>query len=92
MKHATAATLRSIDDLLARIRKHPQLRERTPGSFYFKSKGYLHFHEDPAGIFADVKLDHVDFTRMRVTTAAEQRALLAKLDRSLAGVAPAAHR
>jgi hypothetical protein len=89
MKHATPATLELIDDLLAQIRKRPQLRERTRGSFYFKSKGYLHFHEDPAGIFADVKLDHVDFTRLRATTAAERRTLLREIDHSLAGVARA---
>ena len=60
------------------------MRERTPGSFYVKSKGYLHFHEDPAGVFADVKLDFIEFTRMRATTDKELRALLAKIDRSLA--------
>jgi len=87
MKHATPATLQSIDDLLVQIRKRPQLRERTLGSFYFKSKGYLHFHEDPAGIFADVKLDHVDFSRLRATTVAERRTLLKEIDRSLAGIA-----
>ena len=86
MKHAGAATLRLLDDLLAEIRKRSELRERTPGSFYLKSKGYLHFHEDPAGIFADVKLDFADFTRLRATTAAEQRALLKQIDRSLASL------
>jgi hypothetical protein len=87
MKHAGAAALQLLDDLLVEIRKRSALRERTPGSFYFKSKGYLHFHEDPAGIFADVKLDLVDFTRLRATTAAEQRALLKQPDHSLAAQA-----
>jgi hypothetical protein len=89
MKHAGPATLKLLDDLLVEIRKRPELRERTPGSFYFKSKGYLHFHEDPAGIFADVKLDFADFTRLRATTATEQRALLKQIDRSLATQTPA---
>jgi hypothetical protein len=92
MKHAGPATLKLLDDLLGEIRKHPELRERTPGSFYFKSKGYLHFHEDPAGIFADVKLDFADFTRLRATTAAEQRSLLKQIDRSLAASQTAAKR
>jgi hypothetical protein len=83
VKHAGAATLALLDDLLAEVRKLPQLREKSPGSFYFKSKGYLHFHEDPAGIFADVKLDFEEFTRMRASTAKEQKALLAKVARSL---------
>ena len=83
MKHAGPATLTLLADLLGEVRKLPQLREKSPGSFYFKSKGYLHFHEDPAGIFADVKLDLEEFTRMRATTANEQKALLAKIGKSL---------
>ncbi len=83
MKHAGAATLAQLGDLLGEVRKLPQLREKSPGSFYFKSKAYLHFHEDPAGIFADVKLDLEEFTRMRATTANEQKSLLAKIGKSL---------
>jgi hypothetical protein len=83
VKHAGPATLTLLADLLGEVRKLPQLREKSPGSFYFKSKGYLHFHEDPAGIFADVKLDLEEFTRMRATTANEQKALLAKIGKSL---------
>jgi hypothetical protein len=83
VKHAGAATLALLDDLLVEVRKLPQLREKSPGSFYFKSKGYLHFHEDPAGIFADVKLDLEQFTRIRATTAKDQKALLAKIAKSL---------
>jgi hypothetical protein len=86
VKHAGAATLSLLGDLLTDVRKRPLLREKSPGSFYVKSKGYLHFHEDPAGIFADVKLDFVEFTRMRATTAKEQKALLAKIDTSLAAL------
>jgi hypothetical protein len=84
VKHAGAATLTLLDPFLNEIRKRSLLREKSPGSFYCKSKGFLHFHEDPAGIFADVKLDFVEFTRMRATTKTEQRALLRKIDRSLA--------
>jgi hypothetical protein len=84
VKHAGAATLTLIDALLTEIRKRAPLREKSPGSFYCKSKGFLHFHEDPAGIFADVKLDFVEFTRMRATTVKEQRVLLKKIDQALA--------
>lgn len=83
MKHADPATLELIGALLEEVHKRPLLREKSPGSFYLKSKAYLHFHEDPAGIFADVKLNLAEFTRMRVTTAQEQRTLLAAIDRSL---------
>jgi len=83
VKHADPATLELIGALLEEVHKRPLLREKSPGSFYLKSKAYLHFHEDPAGIFADVKLNLAEFTRMRVTTAQEQRTLLAAIDRSL---------
>ena len=36
----------------------------------------MHFHEDPAGLFADVRLGPGDFTRMRVSTKAEQRSFM----------------
>ena len=87
MKHAGPATLLQLEPLLREVRVRPLLKERTPGSFYVKSKGYLHFHEDPAGIFADVKLDFVEFTRLRASTAKERQSLLAKIDRSLATLA-----
>ena len=87
MKHAGAEALKLINPLLNEIRKRPKLRENTPGNFYVKSKAYLHFHEDPAGMFADVKLDLVEFTRMRATTAKEQKTLLTKIDKSLAALA-----
>ena len=83
MKHAGPETLRTLEPVLERVRKHTVLRERTRGAFYYKSKGFLHFHEDPAGIFADVKLG-ADFVRLPATTRAEQRALLAKIDGFLA--------
>lgn len=83
MKHAGAATLAELTYLLGELRKRKALREPRPGSFYLKSKAFLHFHEDPAGIFADVKLDLVEFERYRATTAKEQQALLARIDRCL---------
>jgi len=92
VKHAGPVTLAALATLLSDIRKRPLLREKSPGSFYVRSKGYLHFHEDPAGIFADVKLDFEHYTRMRVSTAKEQRALLARIDRSLAGLESARER
>lgn len=33
----------------------PELRERSEGVFYLKSAAFLHFHEDPSGMFADLK-------------------------------------
>lgn len=88
MKHAGPQTLAALGPLLSEIRGQPGLVERTPGAFYRRSRAYLHFHEDAAGcVFADIKLDGAAFTRLRVTTAAEQRQLLALV--AQAGSSPA---
>jgi hypothetical protein len=76
MKHATLATLQLLQPLLDELRELGPLVERTPGAFYVKSKAFLHFHEDPSGLYADVKLDLASFTRVRVSTAAERSKLL----------------
>jgi len=83
VKHAGASTLAALEPLLLRVREHFELAERTPGSFYRKSKAYLHFHEDPSGIYADVKLSGADFTRVRVTTAQEREHLLSLIVENL---------
>ena len=83
MKHAGQATLASLEPLLQKLRKQTSLVERTPGSFYRKSKAYLHFHQDPSGIYADVKLDFAQFTRIRATTLDEQARLLSLIGESL---------
>jgi hypothetical protein len=53
MKHARAQTLQQLSDLLDQIRQRKGLKEKKLGVFYRKSKSFLHFHEDPAGIFAE---------------------------------------
>ncbi|HEY2675872.1 MAG TPA: hypothetical protein VGI65_02810 [Steroidobacteraceae bacterium] len=84
MKHATSAALDTLSDLLQQIRLKEGLREKGPGVFYRKSKAFLHFHEDPAGMFADIRAGE-DFDRYPVNTRAQQRALLAAIDRALKG-------
>jgi len=83
MKHARPDTLAALEPFLRKLREHAGLIERTPGSFYRKSAAYLHFHEDPSGIYADVKLDLVDFTRVRATTPQERAHLLSLIAESL---------
>ena len=72
-----------LEPLLSKIRLHAALVERTPGCFYRKSKAYLHFHEDPSGTFADIKLAASGFTRVGATTQEERARLLALIERSL---------
>lgn len=80
MKHAGAAALHTLADLLEQIRRFDGLREPNPGTFYRKSSGFLHFHEDPAGLFADLK-EGDKYHRLQVNTVAEQRALLRRIAR-----------
>lgn len=84
MKHAGPATLQALAPLLARVRALPGLVERTPGCFYKGSKAFLHFHEDPSGTHADMKLAAEAFTRVRAATAQEQDALVALAAKALA--------
>jgi hypothetical protein len=72
--------------LLIELRKRAALREKAAGVFYLKSKAFLYFHDDPAGIFADVKLDLKTYSRVRATTRTEQKTLLRRIDKSLASV------
>jgi hypothetical protein len=78
MKHATESTLEGLNDLLERLRSIDGMVEKRPGVFYRRSKAFLHFHEDPAGIFVDVRLRASEpFTRQEVTTRRQQSALVA---------------
>jgi hypothetical protein len=76
MKHAGISTLDELEPLLREVRTLPDLIEKKRGIFYRKSQAFLHFHEDPAGIFADVKLGGADYTRMRVSTPVERKRFL----------------
>ena len=79
VRHATPAGLERISDLLERLRGVNGLVERTPGVFYRRSRAFLHFHEDPAGMFADVRLAGDDFVRFRVTSRSEQASFLRRV-------------
>jgi hypothetical protein len=75
MKHASAVTLRQIAPLLARLRALPGLKEKSDGKFYRGGSAFLHFHEDPAGLFADVKMDG-EWTRHAVNSETAQTRLV----------------
>jgi len=82
VKHATAPALATIEPLLAQIRRRPGLVERKAGVFYRRGRAFLHFHEDAAGMFAD--LCHEDWVRFGLATATERNGFLAALDAALA--------
>jgi len=83
VRHITDARLDGIDTLLDQLRAIDGLTERKRGVFYRKSKAFLHFHEDGDDVYADVRLDGVEFDRRRVSTNTEQRALVRAVLRAI---------
>jgi len=73
MRHARDTDLDRLEDLLAQLRTLPGLTEKKRGVFYRKSRAFLHFHEDPKGLFADISDPD---ERIDVTEAAGQAALM----------------
>jgi hypothetical protein len=77
MRHARLAALDQLEPLLVRLRQIAGLKERARGVFYLKSKAFLHFHEDPAGLFADIRAaDGRGFDRVQVDTRDAREALV----------------
>jgi hypothetical protein len=85
VRHAGADALDRLEPLLAELRGCDGLVEQRRGVFYRRSRAFLHFHDDPSGLHADVRLED-EFERRRVETDAERAELLAEvraeLDRS----------
>jgi hypothetical protein len=82
VKHASAMALLRLSELLQQVRLKEGIREKKLGIFYKKSRPFLHFHEDPGGLFADLRAG-ADFDRYPLNTKEEWRALLAAIDRAL---------
>jgi hypothetical protein len=82
MKHAGAAALDRLEPLLADVRALPGLREKSRGVFYWKSRPFLHFHEEAADLYADLRR-HDDFERFRLDGPGERQALLAAIAAAL---------
>ncbi len=81
MRHARTEALDGLEPLLEELRHLPGLVERSRGVFYRQSRAFLHFHEDPSGLYADVRTGD-ELERFPVTSAGQRRRLLA-LVRSL---------
>jgi hypothetical protein len=75
MRHATPVALDALEALLGQIRALGVLTERKRGVFYRKSSAFLHFHEDPAGFFADLRAGPA-WQRLPVNTPRERRTLV----------------
>jgi hypothetical protein len=81
MKHAGPEALAALADLLAAVRARGGLKEKQPGVFYCRGNAWLHFHEDRAGLFADLRCGG-DWRRFCVSDPQEQMALLTAIDRA----------
>lgn len=84
MKHAGEQALDALEALLVALRPLPGMTEKKRGVFYRKSKAFLHFHEDPAGLFADLRAAAGDdFDRYEVSTETQCRALVRLVEERL---------
>ena len=63
------------------IRNPEPLVEKRPWIFYVKGKAFLHFHEDRAGLFADLRQGG-DWQRLPVNSYDERAKILALVDRA----------
>jgi hypothetical protein len=86
MKHAGPEALDRLEPILIEIRKLEGLTEKKRGTFYCRGNAMLHFHEDPAGFFADLKIDG-EFERFAVNTEREVAAFLRRATSSIRSVA-----
>jgi hypothetical protein len=85
LPHASAATLDKLEPLLAALRAMKGMRETSRGRFYRRGRTFLHFHEHEGDLFADVRWTGTGwaFERVRITAAAERKALLARITASM---------
>ena len=79
MKSSTLEALRPVLDVL---RAHPALHEVRPAEFYLDERSFVHFHEEPEGVFADVLLTKGRL-HMPASSVAEQGELLERVDQVL---------
>jgi hypothetical protein len=85
MKHAGSEALDQLEPILAEIRRLGGLKERKRGAFYCGSIAFLHFHEDPAGFFADLKVDG-DFVRFPINSKNQTQTFLRRAAAALNSV------
>ena len=80
VRHARADALQGTGTAAGSPARDPGVAGEDRGVFYRGGQAFLHFHEDPAGLFADVRLE-ADFERFRVSNGAEQAELVATVTR-----------
>lgn len=76
------STLETLASLLGVLRAYPVLNEVRPTAFHLDGRDFIHFHEEPEGLFADVRLSK-GRVRLPVSTQAEQAELLERIEEKL---------
>jgi len=88
MKQVTAELLAP---LLRALRGYSMLDEVKPATFHLRGRDFIHFHEAPDGVVADVLLAR-GRVHMSVSTTAEQAELLERIESQLASLEAHGHR
>ena len=79
------STLEHLAPLLVVLRGYSSLREVQSTVFHLDGRDFIHFHETPDGVVADVRLAKGQ-VRVQASTEAEQAELLERIDEALAKV------
>ena len=85
MKHAGTKALDQLEPILDKIRRLGGVKEKKRGAFYCGSSGFLHFHEDPAGFFADLKVGD-DYIRLPINSKTQTQTFLRRAAAALNAV------
>ena len=64
-------TIEAFSILLYFLKSYEILNEVKPTNFYLNGKGFIHFHDEPDGLWADIFLSKRRL-RMPANTASEQ--------------------
>ena len=78
-------TRRIIAPLLAVLRGYPMLEEVREAEFYLHGRDFIHFHETPDGVIADVLLSKARVS-MSVVSSDEQAELLERIEDRLSAL------
>ena len=79
MRHETNETL---EMLLNFLRSYEILSEMKPTNFHLNGKGFIHFHDEPDGLWADIFLSKGRL-RMPANTASEQADVIGTIETTL---------
>ena len=75
-------TIEALSILLNFLRSNEILNEVKPTNFHLNGKGFIHFHDEPDGLWADIFLSK-ERLRMPANTASEQADVIGTIEPAL---------